>query len=60
MKLDNLKFADVQKAATANGAAKKANKDAMAKLGEAHKRAAAAEHEVEAESSELETTDEEN
>ena len=59
MKLDSLKFADIQKAAAANIAARKANKEGMTRLSEAHKRAAAADHEIESEAAELETTDEE-
>jgi hypothetical protein len=58
MKLSKLKFADVQKLAVANEAAEKASKEGAAKLADAQKSVAAAEQAVEAESKELESTDE--
>jgi len=58
MKLSKLKFADVQKLATANEAAEKASKEGATKLGDAQKVVAAAEKQVESESKELQTTDE--
>jgi hypothetical protein len=55
--LDKLKFGDIQKLKAANEASKKTNKDAMGKISDAKKMASAAEHNIESEAKELETTD---
>jgi hypothetical protein len=57
MKLDKLKLADIKKLDAANEASLKAGKESLGQLKTAHQMAAAAEKEIEAESQELETTD---
>jgi len=58
MKLDNLKYADIQKLKAANDAGKKANKDAIGKLATVKKSTSSVGKAIESESKELESTDE--
>ncbi|MBL8296204.1 MAG: hypothetical protein JNN08_30450 [Bryobacterales bacterium] len=58
MKLDSLKYADIQKLKSANDAGKKANKDAIGKLATVRQSTSAVGKAIESESKELESTDE--
>lgn len=59
MKLDKLKFADLKKLDAANEDSLKAGKESLNKLKTAHQMAANAGKEIESESKELESTDDE-
>jgi hypothetical protein len=58
MKLDGMKFADIQKAMAANQASSRDMKASMEKVNEIQRQAAGAEKEIESEGKELETADE--
>jgi hypothetical protein len=59
LKLDKLKLADLKKLDAANEDSLKAGKESLNKLKTAHQMAANAGKEIESESKELETTDDE-
>jgi hypothetical protein len=58
MKLDSLKYADIQKLKLANDAGRKANKDAISKIATVKKSTSSVSKSLESESKELESTDE--